>query len=367
MIVIGSLTGGGAERVCVALARYLSHRGHLVRLVTMHDESYDFYHIPRTVKRSVLGFSGRNRGFKKITANVGRVRFLRQAIKTEESDIVIGITTIAAVLTILACFGLPARSIVSERNYPGRKEVHPVWGRLRSLSYRFAAAHVAQTVEARNWLVRYTSAKNVHVIPNPVLWPLPSTWPEVQPDGIVERSKPVILNVGTKPHQKGMDLLIEAFASLSEAHGHWELVILGVDIGSVEGKWLSQLAAESGVTDRVHLPGRIGNMRDWYQRADLFVLSSRYEGLPNVLLEAMAAGCPSISFDCDAGPRDVVKSGVNGLLVPAEDVKGLAESLEKLISLPEMRRRLGEAGKEVRYRFSEERVLAEWERLIVNT
>ena len=115
---------------------------------------------------------------------------------------------------------------------------------------------------------------------------------------------------------------------------------------------------------RVHLPGQAGNISEWYERADLFTMSSQFEGFPNALAEAMAHGLPAVSFDCDTGPRDIIRHEINGLLAPPEDMPALARALARLMDDDTLRecyaRRAGEVGE----RFSLERISAMWEGFI---
>ncbi|WP_018140862.1 glycosyltransferase family 4 protein [Thioalkalivibrio sp. ALJ7] len=365
---IQSLTGGGAERVTAALARHLVAQGHDVGVVTLASAEGDFYPLDDRVRRVSLDLVGVNRGMGKLTANYRRWRALHRALKAEQPDVVVAMMTTSIVLAILAAVGLPVRVYGSERNYPGRKTTGRPWGVLRRLVYRLAAGHIAQTREAAVWLERHTGARNVHVIPNPVIWPIPSFSPEVATESVVSRERKVILAVGSKPEQKGFDLLVRAFSTLAKDWPEWDLVILGVDAGSSAacggGAVVERLAEQSGIPERLHLPGRVGNVMEWYERADIFVLSSRYEGFPNVLLEAMAAGCPCIAFDCDTGPRDIIEDGANGLLVPAEDVEKLRDRMAGLMANVAMRTELGGQAVQVRKAFSEERIMALWQQVL---
>lgn len=368
LIFIGSLIGGGAERVSAALAGYLVVRGYEVTLVTMNSGKHDFYAVDYRVQRISMNLTGENAGLGKVIANIKRILALRAFIRKQRADVVIGMITTSAILAILACLGLPTKVIVSERNFPGRKATDAIWALLRKALYRSADIHVAQTREIAVWLERNVSARNIQVIANSVVWPLPEGLPRVVPSDVVDPSSRVALAVGNKAEQKGFDLLVSAFARVARDRRDWQLVILG--LGSDEDRTLDQrkrlmrLADELDVVDRFHLPGRVGNMADWYQRADLFVLSSRFEGFPNVLLEAMAAGCACVAFDCDTGPRDIITDGRDGLLVPAEDVEALATAMADLMDDDELRSRLGAVATEVRQRFSEERILGQWRALI---
>lgn len=368
LIFIGSLTAGGAERVVATLSGFLVERGYPVTVVTMHTRDRDFYKLDERVDRICLDLAAGHKGIAKIFATIRRVRALRSVIRATETEVVIGMMSSSAVLAIFATVGLTTRVIVSERNYPGLKSADTPWRILRSLSYRFANAHVAQTRKGADWLARHTGSRDIHVIPNSVKWPVPACAPEITPASILDPEARVVLAVGSKVSQKGFDLLTTAFATAAKEDRNWHLVILGSPPsgGEIETEWrrLRGTVADAGLSDRVHFPGRAGNVTDWYVRADIFVLSSRYEGFPNALLEAMAGGCASIAFDCDTGPRDIIRHGSNGLLVPAADVSMLADALAALIVDPDLRRRLAEDAVGVRRSFAEERILGRWERVI---
>jgi GalNAc-alpha-(1->4)-GalNAc-alpha-(1->3)-diNAcBac-PP-undecaprenol alpha-1,4-N-acetyl-D-galactosaminyltransferase len=155
-------------------------------------------------------------------------------------------------------------------------------------------------------------------------------------------------------------LLIAAFANVAPAFPDWRLVIAG---DGVERPALEALVADLGLSDRVSLPGVVdatAHLAD----ADLFVLSSRYEGFPNVLMEAMAAGLPVIAFDCQSGPSEVIRDGVDGLLVPPGDATALAVRMGQLMDDPDTRQRLGAAAPDVVHRFGIERVMGMWEDLV---
>lgn len=173
--------------------------------------------------------------------------------------------------------------------------------------------------------------------------------------------RPVVIAAGRLTRQKGFDLLIEAFARVHAEHPQWRLNIFG------EGRWRQRLTAlitERGLDGVVRLRGLTRDLEGELAKASIFVLSSRREGLPMVLLEAMSAGLPAVSFDCPTGPAEVVEDGVNGVLVPAEDVAGLAAGMSRLIADSAERERMGAAARVTGARYEMPVIAAEWEELL---
>ncbi|MFC4070108.1 glycosyltransferase family 4 protein [Actinoplanes subglobosus] len=174
-----------------------------------------------------------------------------------------------------------------------------------------------------------------------------------------DRAK-VVVAAGRLFRQKGFDLLIEAWVRVHERHPDWQLHIFGE--GKLRRKLTDQIA-ERGLGDVVKLRGLTRTLDAEFARASVFVLSSRKEGLPMVLLEAMGTGLPVVSFDCPTGPADVVDDEVNGLLVPAEDVPGLAAGLCRLIGSPAERAAFGAAARATAAGYEMPVVAAQWEDL----
>ena len=365
-VFIQSLANGGAERVTVTLAGYLSANSYRVTVITMADDKNDFHQLPEGVNRVSLGMAFQNKGFRKLTANIERILTLRKNIKKLQPDILIGMMTNSSVMAILACIDLKTKVIVSERNYPAQKTVSPFWSFLRKLSYRLADGHAAQTDKTLKWLQTHTKARNVHVVPNSVNWPIPAQTPILNPSEFFTAENKVILAVGTKLKQKGFDLLLEAFSRIAGSYPQWRLAIVGIDkeTNSKDNETLRHIAQNFDITDRVILVGKVGNVGNWYERADIFALSSRYEGFPNVLIEAMASGCACVAFDCDTGPRDIIEHNQNGLLVSPENVGDMADTISLLINDNALRNKLSQNAVSVRKSFSENAILIKWSDLI---
>ncbi|CPN87049.1 glycosyltransferase [Bordetella pertussis] len=156
-------------------------------------------------------------------------------------------------------------------------------------------------------------------------------------------------------------MLIDAYARIAPRYPDWDLVILGE---GEECAALQRRVDEAGLAQRVALPGRAGNVGDWYACAALYVLTSRFEGLSNTLLESMASGLMPVSFDCDTGPREIVRPGVDGVLVrPAGDAGAMAQALAAAIDDEPGRRAMAARAIDVRERFSARHVLDLWQQL----
>jgi len=368
LIFIGSLTSGGAERVAVSLSKYLSTKEKIqVVFVTLNGSVSDFYTLHPSVKRIAMDMGGATTGMGKYLKNLQRVFAFRRIVKEEKPDIVLGMITRHAVISILACILLPVKVLVSERNYPGKRKNHSMWEILRKYTYRYAHAHVVQTSKIAEWLRDNTKSTNIHIIPNSISWPLENFEPGLEPSDYVKQDENLILAVGSFKEQKGFDLLIEAAATFLKNYPKWKLVILGGSVDAEEQQKSDDLLMEYDaliskyhLQEQICLPGKAGNVGDWYRIADIFVLSSRFEGFPNVLLEAMAAGTACVAFDCDTGPRDLIRDGYNGILVEELNIGELGASIENLINDDNLRSKLAKSAIEVRKTYCESIMMQNW-------
>lgn len=360
-MVIHSLSGGGAERVAANLSRYWAEHGAAVTIITLTGTEQDFYSLEPRVRRIALRLAKDSGNIvAALGANVRRVRVLRHILRSEQPDVVLSLMTTANVLTALAARGLPCAVVISERTHPPQFPLGCIWEWLRRWSYGWSDAVVALTSESATWLRQHTNARKIEVIPNPVLWPLPGQRPEIRPQSLLRDQRKLVLGVGRLVPPKGFELLVGAFARVVRERPDWDLVILGE---GPERQALELLAETLGVAERVYLPGWAGNIGDWYARAQLYVMSSYFEGLPNTLIEALASGCPAVSFDCDTGPRDIIRHGIDGWLVPAGDLEALGAAMARLMDDEELRERFAAKAVEARERFSVTHVGSMWDKL----
>lgn len=355
--VIDSLSYGGAERVMAFLAGGLAGRGHTISLITLSPEIPDFYSVPDTVSRSSLPTVGLLRWYD-LPGQARRLKELREAVAAQRPDTVISFIDATNVLTLLA---LPAGKppvIVCERIHPAFHTLSPHWKLLRRLVYPRAARVVMLTGDSLKWAAEHFPGWKSAVIPNPV--PAPSFSPGSGRPAFFERPLNVIA-AGRLHRQKGFDLLLESFARLAARFPDWQLTILGE--GS-ERAGLEGMAGRLGLADRVKFPGLTKNLADIFRFADLFALSSRYEGFPNALTEALACGLPAVSFECPSGPSEIIRHGIDGLLVPDGDTRAFSEAMAELMTNAPKRALMAKRAPEIQGRFAPASYLDSWEKLL---
>jgi len=358
-IVVGSMETGGAQRVATTLANTWSARGDLVTLVvTYSGVSNCFYTVAPLVHLVHLrDLAGHPRS--KMFSYWARFRALRRLIQTFRPDVVLSFLTHVNVASILTTRGLGCRVLVSERSYPPQAPLTPFWRLLRRISYPLATGVVMQTTAGAKWLKDLPFRGENYVIPNPLPFPLPDGPPYVRPESWISPDKKLLLGVGRLADEKQFGLLLQAFGTLAARYPEWELAIIG------EGEQraiLEQQVVRLSLQGRVHLPGAVGNPSAWYGRAEIFALCSKFEGFPNALIEAMAYECACVSFDCNTGPRDIIRHGVDGLLVdPGCGADGLAINIARLINDSCERGHLAARASEVRNRFALDRIIEQWD------
>jgi GalNAc-alpha-(1->4)-GalNAc-alpha-(1->3)-diNAcBac-PP-undecaprenol alpha-1,4-N-acetyl-D-galactosaminyltransferase len=359
-----TLEAGGAERVFSTMANYWEERQWSVTLITLSDSSSDFYPLRKGVARIGLGLIRDSEGLvSALGNNVKRIRSLREALKRIRPDVVISFLDRPNILTLLATIGMDLKVIVSERTDPSLHPIGNAWNGIRRRVYPLAHAVVCQNDAVRHWLHTIVDSSLVHVIPNPV-----TALPEKQDRTVrfrdlvpsLDGNDRIVVAMGRLSEEKGFHLLIQAFQRALREKGGWSLVILGD--GHLRED-LRNLATNLGLRGKVFFPGAVKNPTALLSQADLFVLSSIYEGFPNALCEAMASGLPVVSFDCPSGPREIIRDGIDGRLVSSGDIEGLARVMADLMGDPEKRKRLASLAVEVVDRFSVEKIMGMWETL----
>lgn len=355
MWVVSSLGAGGAERNIAELANGFADRGHHVAVLTLSSPQHDHYRIGSNVKRIALDQPWPSKSFwQRLTGNLRLFHSIRRAILADRPDAVISFIDQSNVRVLAALMGTGIPVIISERNNPRRHILGRFWNLARRVLYPIADRIVVQTQGIADWASGIVHPECIRIIENSVRQLPP-------PDAINRRQPRSILAVGRLHHQKGFDLLLRGFAASGLASDNVQLIILGE---GPERAALETLVRELRLDHVVNMPGLVSDPETWMARATVFVLPSRYEGFPNVLLEAMAMGCPSIATDCDTGPRDIIRHDVNGLLIPVDHQQALADALVLMLGDCDLRARLSAEALKVRDSYSKARILQEWEKVI---
>jgi GalNAc-alpha-(1->4)-GalNAc-alpha-(1->3)-diNAcBac-PP-undecaprenol alpha-1,4-N-acetyl-D-galactosaminyltransferase len=356
-LIIYAMAAGGAERVMSIMANYWANTKWQVTLLSFDDgQTAPFYELDSRIVQVPLNIAGTSSSLiDAVVGNYRRVKALRAAIVDSRPDIIISFTPAINILTLLAARSLKAPIIVGEQNYPPLDPIGKIWDWLRWKIYPQADRIVSVTQKISDCFPDNLKSKSI-VIPNLVLTPNSEST-----STLTLLKKPSLIAMGRFAEQKGFDLLLPAFAKLAETYPDWNLTILGD--GDLRPE-LENLRDRLGLQERVNLPGKVKNPYDFLKQADIFVMPSRYEGFPMALCEAMACGLPVISTDCPSGPAEIIQEGIDGLLVPTEDISALADAMERLISNEEERQTLAANSLEITKRFGLEKVMNMWETLI---
>ncbi|HEY8618267.1 glycosyltransferase family 4 protein [Phenylobacterium sp.] len=346
---------GGVERMSIEMMNDLVARGHEVELVSLDaPHASTFYPLDDRVgwHRVGIGDPTRKATPREILA---RLHVIRQAIRRARPDVMIGFQQGAYILLALSSLGLGIPVIAAERNAPQRfdylKDGHGRW--FQFLSFGFAARI---TVQMESYRSHYPAVlrRRIVSIPNPV----PQQVRGAEPGGHACTRKR-LLCVARLSYQKNQSLLIEAFAKIANAFPDWDLTLVG---GGEDEAKLQALARSLQLSERVEFIGAVTNVEEWYLRSHIFCLSSRWEGFPNALAEAMAFGLPAVGLIECAGVNELIQDGVTGQLAPSS-ADGLAVVLSALMASPDVRRAMGNAARAAMGPYAPQQVLDRWEAL----
>ena len=340
LFVIGGLKRGGAERVTVVLAKQFHHAGWDVSITTLllNDVDYELnegiHVIDLTTDRT-----------SRIASIPKWLLGIRKTVKEIRPDVIISFVARINILTQIACKGIIENIIVSERNDPSCDGRGCLIDIATKILYPRAQIVVFQTKRAQKYF-NTKIQKNSVIIPNPISV-------DVQAK-IVDSKK--IVSVGRLAKQKNHKLLINAFFRVLQNYPEYKLWIYGDgELGPV----LSEQVIKLGIEDKVFFPGNVLDIHAQISDAEMFVLSSDYEGLSNALLEAMMMGLPCISTNC-AGSDEVIQDEANGLLVPVGDETALYMAMDRLITNRKLRYTIAQNAKKEAEKFKTENIFHKW-------
>ena len=345
IFITRNLKAGGAERVIVQLAGYFVKENIDCTIITLNKDEV-FYDINKDIKIYSIGKISNS----KIIDKYKRYKLIRTYVKSIKPDIILALPEEVGIYVIpaLLCTGIPV--VVSERNNPWVMPWKKVTRLFRKIFYPFASGIIFQTEQAASFFSKRVRKKGI-VLPNPLdlsRIPEPITFPR----------RKEIVGAGRLEKQKNFPLLLKAFAKFYKVHPDYTLTIYG------EGSLMEELKALASSLLPCEAYSFKGNSKDLLNQingATMFVLSSDYEGMPNVLIEAMSLGLPVIATDCPAGgPAKLIKNEVNGILVEVGDEEGLSNAMRRIIEDVKLRERLSNNAIRIRDLLNSDRVAKQW-------
>lgn len=349
LFLINSLTGGGAERVVQTLANYLNKKNRCQIIVVTLETLDDAYTLDASIKKRTLKSGIICRGLGKILSIPIQAYEFVCILREEKPDVSISFLVRSNLVhTLSRWFGNKNPILISERNTSQNQYKS---GGLKDRIMRWLVGWLypqADGVSAisngvkENLLSFGVCPSKIKVIHNPQplqeLYRMALESPSVQ----IRQDVHSLITIGRLVDQKDHDTLIKAFAKVKKNIDAC-LYIIG---NGPNRKKLENLAQTLDIGDAIRFLGWQSNPFALLKQADLFVLSSLFEGFGNVLVEAMACGLPVVSTDCPSGPREILKDGEAGILVPVGDVDALAQAMTTLLSEPQSRAEYARKGKD---------------------
>ena len=342
LVFISKLYGGGGERVASILLNHLC-KSHDVTVAVFNTDEKS-YQISNKI--SVLDLS-KEKNIRPY--QLDRIVKCRKTIKQVNPDLIISFLVNLNRFVLIANRFTRKRLILSEQTSIQTKQ--HLWQWLtRHIQYRFATKVVFVSESDYNhakWL------KNKAFIYNPLSCSTISNH---------TKQEKAIVAIGAQRrwHVKGFDLLIQAWAKIASSHPEWKLHFVGAN----DDNYICDLVKTHGLENQVDFLGWTDEIDKVLQTKSIYALSSRREGFPCSLLEAMSQGCTCVAFDCKTGPNEIITDGKNGLLARDGDVDDLASKLHLLIEDKPMRKQLGTAATEEVRRFEKEKIMRQWDELI---
>lgn len=343
-IYVDSLLRNGAQRVTITLANYLVNNGYTCTIITGSKNKNEF-DVPNNVERVDMNFEE-----KKYIKYLFNIRKLKKYLEKKNFDVIIGMDIASSLYVIPASNKLKIKTIISERNdpthFPGKKIVANVSRKLM----KNADGYVFQTEDAKKFYKSITKGKGV-IIANPLyLENLPRTFKG-------KRNK-TIVSAGRLTEQKNYDMLIDAFNIVHKSKPDYKLIIYGD--GELRKK-LEEKIKKLKLEKYISLPGNISNVLEKINNSSLFVLSSHYEGMPNILIEALAIGLPCISTNCPiGGPKSLIKNKVNGILTKNDDINDMANNILFVLNNENLANEMSTEAMKIRKKLDSKKICAKW-------
>lgn len=353
--IIPSLNAGGAERVMSTLSNSLVSNFNITIIVLYQCDI--FYDLDKSI--SVIfcenTYNSKRSAINRIISHIKFIRIISSIVKSNEIELLIGFMTTTNLYAIAVSKINKVPCIISERIHPDYSPISEFVKKVRKNLYRFTDLLVVQTNDIAQFFSTFVNAKKIKVIYNPL-----------NPDLISNKNNTIlkeniILNVGRLDYQKNQDMLIRAFANINNKN--WKLIIVGEGI---ERDNYNRLINELDLESKIELTGNITDIERLYNMSSIFAFTSRFEGFPNALTEAMAFGLACIATNCPSGPSELIIDGQNGYLIDSEDQAALEQKLSCLMNNENIRSNFSYESIKNMEKFEIENISEQWHNLITN-
>lgn len=355
LFIAETLSYGGAARRFVGVANAMAERNHQVEMLIYGDiiDIRDSINSKVKVKNEVINFDSSNWVQRNIFYRIKSIKKINSFLGKKSFDIIISFNDMVNINLLLSDARKKSKILISERSDPNfNKRYLQI---IKKKLFRHADGIVFQTEGAKNFFEGYLP-ESTKIIPNPI----PNNVTFKRYKG--RKQKKIVSVARLWLYQKRQDILLRAFKEFTKKHKNYELVLYG---DGPDYSKIQSLIQELGISDKVSLAGAKDNIIERIKDAELFVLSSDFEGIPNALIEAMAVGLPVVSTRCSPGGAEfLITHKINGLLVERDNYKELAKAMLYMIENPTDASRMGDKAKDITDRLNEEKIYNKWEKFI---
>lgn len=334
VFVVPSLSSGGAERAVANFSNALVSKGKLVTIIKYFDTKQD-YAVSDQVK--IINLSGADQAAYDRLRYIDKIKKLSNLLKMENPDVIIPFLPQVTIHVFLAGFRFRGRTIDTIRNNPAKSPGNIIFRILRNLIISTSKKTIVQNSEQRNYFPKFIR-KKCFVLFNIVAKQFFDIEKKTSHSDVFN-----IVALGRLIEQKNYPVLIEAMQIVTRKYSDIQLQIYGE--GNLHTE-LQNLIISKNLNNHISLMGRVENVAAVYEHANIYVLSSDFEGMPNALAEAMASGTACISTNCPTGPKDMISDKKDGLLVPVGNPEKIASAIEYLYNNPDECKRMGVLARE---------------------
>lgn len=345
---------GGTERMTAIIANELSKKKDKFNVYILNisnSSGNSFYKLDKRITVSRL-LDKENVNFKVNYFKV--VNGIRRYIKSNDIDVLIDVDVLSDIFSIPAKVFTKTKLISWEHFNCNQNNGTKLRHISRLLASKFSDQIVTLTEkDMDNYIKRFKVEKKIRYIYNPIAYPIKESC-NIESKNIV--------SAGRLSYEKGFDMLVEVANHVLHENKDWTWTILG---DGQEKEFLQKKIKEYKLENKLILKGNVSNVEDYYRNSSIYVMTSRYEGLPMTLLEARSFSLPIVSFDCDTGPSEIVKNNINGFLIKNNNLKDMEEKICKLINNIKLKKIFSDNSRIDLEKFNLEKIILKWEKLLL--